>query len=43
MDPTDPRSWGQKSNPSWFIESEEGKEYYQELAISSKAILEKYL
>jgi len=44
MDPTDPRSWGQKSNPShWFIESEAGKDYFQELATSSKFILEKYL
>ena len=44
MEPTDPRSWGQKANPShWFIESEEGKAYFQELAISSKEILERYL
>ena len=44
MDPTDPRSWGQRSNPSkWFIESEDGKNYLQELAISSKSIMQKYL
>lgn len=44
LDPTDPRSWGQKTNPSkWFIDSEEGKNYLQELAKSSKKITEKYL
>ena len=43
-DPTDPRSWGQKGDISkWFVESEKGKEYYQELAISTKKIKEKYM
>ena len=43
-DPTDPRSWGQKSNPSkWFIDSQEGKDYLQDLAKSTKKIKEKYL
>jgi hypothetical protein len=43
-DPTDPRNWGQKGNSSkWFVESEMAKDYYQELAISSKKIKEKYM
>lgn len=43
-DPTDPRNWGQPSNPSaWFIESDLARDYYQELAISSKKIMEKHM
>ena len=43
-DPTDPRNWGQPSNPSaWFVESDLAKDYYQELAISSKKIMEKHM
>ena len=43
-DPTDPRNWGQYSNPSaWFIESDLARDYYQELAISSKKIIEKHM
>jgi len=43
-DPTDPISWGKKGNASaWFIESEEGKNYFQEKAISTKLLNEKYM
>ena len=44
MDPTDPRSWGQKGNPTaWFIESEAGKDFFQERAITTKLLDEKYM
>jgi hypothetical protein len=43
-DPTNPMNWGQPSNPSgWFIESDLARDYYQELAISSKEIMEKHM
>ena len=43
-DPTDPRSWGQKGNPSkWFVESDEGKNYMQEKAITTKELNEKFM
>ena len=43
-DPTDPRSWGSPDDASkWFVETELSKEYFQELAISSKKINEKYI
>jgi len=43
-DPTDPRSWGSPENASkWFVETELSKEYFQELAITSKKINEKYI
>ena len=36
-DPTDPRSWGSPEDASkWFVETDLSKEYFQELAISSK-------
>lgn len=43
-DPTDPRSWGQKGDlRKWFVESEKARDYYQDLAISTKQIKEKYM
>ena len=43
-DPTDPRSWGSPEDASkWFVETDLSKEYFQELAISSKKINEKYI
>ena len=43
-DPTDPRSWGSPEDASkWFVETELSKDYFQELAITSKKINEKYL
>ena len=43
-DPTDPRNWGSPDDASkWFVETELSKEYFQELAITSKKINEKYI
>ena len=43
-DPTDPRNWGsQEDDSKWFIETDLSKKYYQELALTSKKIDEKYI
>ena len=43
-DPTSPINWGSKDDDSkWFIETDEAKNYFQELAITTKEIEEKYL
>ncbi len=43
-DPTDPRNWGsQEDDSKWFIETDLSRKYYQELALTSKKIDEKYI
>ena len=43
-DPTDPRNWGSHDDPSkWFVETERARDYFQELALTSKKINEKYI
>lgn len=43
-DPTSPLNWGSKDDDSkWFVETDEAKNYFQELAITTKKIEEMYL